>query len=99
MTARTENTRSLIFERQMAHPPEKVWRVLTQPWLIGEWLMKNDFAAKVGHQFTFRATPLPGWSGVVNCEVVTVEAPRVLAYRWGNGTESESGLSRSSPGR
>jgi uncharacterized protein YndB with AHSA1/START domain len=92
MTARTENTRSLIFERQMAHPPEKVWRALTQPWLIEEWLMKNDFAAKVGHRFTFRATPLPGWSGVVNCEVVKLEAPRVLAYRWGNGTESDSGL-------
>lgn len=54
--------------------------------------MKNDFVAQVGHRFTFRATPLPGWSGVTNCEVVTVEAPRVLAYRWGDGTESDSGL-------
>jgi uncharacterized protein YndB with AHSA1/START domain len=92
MTGPTENTRSLVFERQMPHPPEKVWRALTQPWLIEEWLMKNDFAAEVGHRFTFRARPLPGWSGVTNCEVVTVEAPYLLAYRWGDGTESESGL-------
>jgi uncharacterized protein YndB with AHSA1/START domain len=88
----TESTRSVVIERKMPHPPEKIWRALTQPWLIEEWLMKNDFSAEVGHRFTFRAMPLPGWSGVVNCEVVTVEAPRLLAYRWGDGTESDSGL-------
>ncbi|MGQ9365839.1 SRPBCC family protein [Azospirillum sp. A39] len=92
MTVPAEDTRSLLFERQMAHPPEKVWRALTQSWLIEEWLMKNDFVAEVGHRFTFRATPMPGWSGVVNGEVVTVEAPRLLAYRWGDGSESDSGL-------
>lgn len=85
-------TRSVVVERVMPHKPEKIWRALTQTALIEEWLMKNDFIARVGHRFTFRATPLPGWSGVVNCEVVTVEAPRHLAYRWGDGTESESGL-------
>ncbi|MGD0184313.1 MAG: SRPBCC domain-containing protein [Roseiarcus sp.] len=87
-----EGARSLVFERQMPHPPEKIWRALTEPWLIEEWLMKNDFVAQVGRRFSFRATPLPGWSGVANCKVVTVEAPRRLAYRWGDGTESESGL-------
>lgn len=92
MTALAENTRTLVFERQMPHPPQKIWRALTEPWLIAEWLMQNDFAATVGHRFTFRATPLPGWSGVANCEVVAVEPPHLLAYRWGDGTESESGL-------
>lgn len=87
-----ENGRSLLFERRMPHPPEKVWRALTQSWLIEEWLMANDFVAEVGHRFSFRATPLPGWSGVTHCEVVAVEAPRRLAYRWGDGTESASGL-------
>jgi uncharacterized protein YndB with AHSA1/START domain len=93
MTIPQENTRSLVVERQMPHPPEKIWRALTQSWLIEQWLMKNDFAAEVGHRFTFRATPIPGWSGLVHCEVVTVEAPHRLAYRWGDGTESDSGLS------
>ncbi len=89
---RSLETRSLVFERLMPHPPEKIWRALTEPRLIEEWLMKNDFAAEVGHRFTFRAVPLPGWSGVVNCEVVAVEAPHLIAYRWGDGSESVSGL-------
>jgi uncharacterized protein YndB with AHSA1/START domain len=92
MTGPDEEARSLAFERLMPHPPEKIWRALTQSWLIKEWLMENDFAAALGHRFTFRATPLPGWSGVVNCEVVALEPPRLLAYRWGDGTESDSGL-------
>jgi uncharacterized protein YndB with AHSA1/START domain len=92
MTETAIATRSLVVERHIPHPPEKVWRALTQSHLIVEWLMENDFAPTVGHRFTFRAKPLPGWTGVVNCEVVTVEAPRLLAYRWGDGTESDSGL-------
>jgi len=54
--------------------------------------MKNDFVAQAGHRFTFRALPLPGWSGIVNCEVVRVEPPTLLVYRWGNGSESTTGL-------
>jgi uncharacterized protein YndB with AHSA1/START domain len=88
----TGTTRSLVFERQMKHPPEKVWRALTQSHLIAEWLMENDFVPKVGHRFTFRATPLPGWSGIANCEVLAVDPPHLLSYRWGDGTESASGL-------
>jgi uncharacterized protein YndB with AHSA1/START domain len=60
--------------------------------VIEDWLMKNDFQPVAGHRFQFRATPVPGWSGVTNCEVLTVDEPRVLAYAWGDGTESESGL-------
>jgi uncharacterized protein YndB with AHSA1/START domain len=85
-------TKSIVVERLVPHPPEKVWRALTTPHLIAEWLMANDFAAEQGRRFTFRATPVPGWSGITNCEVLTVEEPRLLAYRWGDGTESESGL-------
>jgi uncharacterized protein YndB with AHSA1/START domain len=88
----TSDTRSLQFERYMPHPPEKIWRALTESSLIEQWLMKNDFAAEVGHRFTFRATPVPGWSGVTNCEVLTVEPPHRLVYRWGDGSESDSGL-------
>lgn len=76
----------------MPHPPEKIWRPLTQSHLIEEWLMKNDFQPRVGHRFQFRAQPVPGWSGVTNCEVLEVDAPKRLAYRWGDGSESDSGL-------
>jgi uncharacterized protein YndB with AHSA1/START domain len=92
MNRTTEGTRSLVFERHMPHAPEKVWRALTESSLIAQWLMKNDFVAEVGHRFTFRATPVPGWSGVTNCEVVKVEPPHTLVYSWGDGTESDSGL-------
>ena len=85
-------TKSIVVERTMPHPPQKIWRALTSAPLIAEWLMKNDFEPRLGHRFTFRATPVPGWSGVTNCEVIEVDPPRRLAYRWGDGTESESGL-------
>lgn len=72
-------TLSVVMERQIPHPPEKIWRALTQPHLIAEWLMDTDFAAKVGHRFDFKAE----W-GSVNCEVLEVEPHRSLAYSWGN---------------
>ncbi|MFJ5369247.1 SRPBCC domain-containing protein, partial [Bosea sp. CER48] len=47
--------RSVVVEREFSHPPEKLWRALTQPHLIAEWLMKNDFKPIVGHRFDFSA--------------------------------------------
>ena len=64
MTKPTATTRSIIIEREMPHPPEKVWRALTQDVLIEEWLMKNDFQPVVSHRFNFRATPRPHWNGI-----------------------------------
>lgn len=90
MTA--EEMRSIVVERFMPHPADRIWRALTQSELIAEWLMENDFVAELGRRFTFRAKPVPGWSGVTNCEVVEVDAPHLLAYRWGDGSESDSGL-------
>lgn len=72
-------TRSVTIEREFAHPPSKVWRALTQPHLIEEWLMKIDAAPDI----VGRAFHLTGeWGGVLDCEVVTLEPERVLAYRW-----------------
>jgi uncharacterized protein YndB with AHSA1/START domain len=85
-------TKSIVVERLIPHPAEKIWRALTTSELIAEWLMQNDFAPVVGQRFTFRATPLPGWSGVTNCVVLALDAPHRLAYSWGDGTESDSSL-------
>jgi len=85
-------TKSIVVERVMPHAPEKIWRALTQSPLIAEWLMKNDFEPIVGHKFQFHATPVPGWKGVTNCEVLVVDAPRTLVYSWGDGAESDSAL-------
>jgi len=85
-------TKSIVVEREMPHSPEKIWRALTSSALIADWLMENDFEAEVGRKFQFRAKPMPGWKGITNCEVIELDEPRRLAYRWGDGSESESGL-------
>jgi uncharacterized protein YndB with AHSA1/START domain len=70
--------RSATVEREFPHPPEKVWRALTQPHLIAEWLMKNDFVPAVGHRFKLRGE----WGGVLDCEVLEIEPHRTLSYTW-----------------
>ena len=82
-------TRSLVIEKELPHPPEKVWRALTQGPLIKEWLMDNDFQPVVGHKFNFRSTPMPQWNGVIDSEVLVVEPNKKLSYSWGTlGMES-----------
>jgi len=85
----TASTRTLVIEREMPHAPEKIWRALTQSSLIEEWLMKNDFEPQVGRAFNFRATTVPGWSGVIDCKVLVIEPITRLSYTWGSmGMES-----------
>jgi uncharacterized protein YndB with AHSA1/START domain len=78
MNQASAEIRSVVVERQFAHPPEKIWRALTQPHLIEEWLMKNDFNAAVGHRFNLRGD----WGGVLDCEVLAIEPHRMLSYTW-----------------
>jgi uncharacterized protein YndB with AHSA1/START domain len=85
--------RSLVIEQEMRHSPAKVWRALTQGALIEEWLMKNDFQPIVGHRFNFRATPMPNWNGVLDCEVLAVEPNKRLSYTWNaSGGEAATGI-------
>jgi uncharacterized protein YndB with AHSA1/START domain len=85
----TPATRSVVIEREMPFPPEKIWRALTEGSLIKEWLMNNDFQPVVSHRFTFRATPVPNWNGVIDCQVLAVEPNKKLSYSWGSfGMES-----------
>jgi uncharacterized protein YndB with AHSA1/START domain len=79
----TGEIRTLVIEKEFAHPPEKVWRALTQGALIKEWLMDNDFQPVVGHKFSFRATPVGTWSGVIESQVLVVEPNQKLSYSWG----------------
>ena len=89
MSEPATETLSVVVEREMPHPPEKIWRALTQPHLIEEWLMKNDFQPVAGHKFNLRMGPQGGWDGVIDCEVVTVEPHRTLSYSWAaQGLES-----------
>ena len=76
------STRSLVIEKELPHPLEKVWRALTQGPLIKEWLMDNDFHPVVGHRFNFRSTPMPNWNGVIDSEALVVEPNKKLSYSW-----------------
>ncbi len=69
---------SVIVDCDLAEPPEKVWRALTVPELLAEWLMPNDFAPEVGHDFTFR----PEKGADIACEVLDVEENRMISYSW-----------------
>lgn len=76
---------AIVFETVYPHPPERIWRALTDPKALAEWLMENDFEPRVGHHFRFRAQPQPGWDGIVHCEVLEVDPPRRLRYTWAGG--------------
>jgi len=82
MTNASAETRTLVIEREVPYPPAKIWRALTEGPLLEEWLMKNDFQPIVGHRFSFRSTPVPGWDGIIQSEVLAIEPPERLVYRW-----------------
>ena len=79
MNQTSTETLSVVVEREISYAPEKIWRALTQPHLIEEWLMKNDFKPVVDHRFNLRAD----W-GAVECQVLEVEPTRTLSYTWGD---------------
>ncbi len=76
-------TGSISFEFDLRHAPEKVWRALTDPALLTEWLLPViGLRVERGATFTFRAPPQPGWDGLVNCRVLEIEPHRKLSYAW-----------------
>ena len=84
MTKVATETRSVVIEREIPHPPEKIWRALTEPHLIAEWLMTNNFKPVVDHKFN-----LCGDWGAVDFQVLNVEPHQRLSYSWAaHGLES-----------
>jgi uncharacterized protein YndB with AHSA1/START domain len=81
-TARGQ-TDSISFEFELRHSPEKVWRALTDPALLAEWLLPVfDLALEPGAAFLFKTQPYPGWDGTVNCRMVEIDPLRTLSYTW-----------------
>jgi uncharacterized protein YndB with AHSA1/START domain len=74
--------------REYPHPASKLWHALTDPELVPLWTSTGrsgtpeGFAAEVGNKFRFVGKPVPGWDGIVNCEVLAVEAPVMLKHTW-----------------
>jgi uncharacterized protein YndB with AHSA1/START domain len=78
-------TEALSFEFDLKHPPHKVWRALTEPALLAEWLLPvlgDAFELAQGAAFTFKTDPYPGWDGTVHCEFVEIEEQTKLSYSW-----------------
>ena len=81
-TARSQ-TDAISFEFDLHHPPEKVWRALTDPVLLAEWLLPvAQLQLEPGAAFTFKTQPFPGWDGTVHCRMLEIEAQRKLSYTW-----------------
>jgi uncharacterized protein YndB with AHSA1/START domain len=76
-------TESISFEFDLHHLPETVWRALTDPVLLAEWLLPVvELKLEPGAAFTFKAQPQPGWDGIVSCRILEIEAYRKLSYTW-----------------
>ncbi|MEU5264617.1 SRPBCC domain-containing protein [Amycolatopsis sp. NPDC021455] len=76
-------SRDITVDVELPYPPAQVWQALTDADALADWLMPVDgFAPVVGRAFTLRAKPMPGWDGVVHCEVTEVDEPHTLAYTW-----------------
>ena len=83
------NRTAIVFEKVLPYPAETIWHALTTTEVIAKWLMPNDFVARVGHRFNFRTRPMGDWDGVVQCEVLVCEPPRLLAYSWKGGSDKD----------
>jgi uncharacterized protein YndB with AHSA1/START domain len=81
-TARSQ-AESISFDFDLHHSPDKVWRALTDPALLAEWLLPViDLKLEHGAEFKFKTQPHPGWDGTVNCRFLEVEPKRKLSYTW-----------------
>jgi uncharacterized protein YndB with AHSA1/START domain len=76
-------TETLTLEFDLAHSPDKVWRALTEPALLAEWLLPViGFELKPEAAFTFKTQPYPGWDGTVECRMLEIEPKKKLRYTW-----------------
>ena len=81
-----QQTETIAFEFDLLHPAPKVWRALTDPALLTEWLLPVlDLQLEPGARFTFRTQPQPGWDGAVHCRIIDVDLHKRLSYSWDVG--------------
>ena len=85
-TTAPAQTDSIAFDFDLPHAPEKVWRALTDPALLAEWLLPViDLKLEPGAAFTFKTQPVGGWDGIVHCRMAEIDTHRKLRYDWGVG--------------
>jgi uncharacterized protein YndB with AHSA1/START domain len=75
----SEPTRTVVVECSLDASPALVWRALTTPEILAEWLGPNTMKAETGERFTLEAADA---GGTLTCEVLEAEPPRRLSYTW-----------------
>jgi uncharacterized protein YndB with AHSA1/START domain len=94
-TATTPSRSDIHIVRDYPHRPEKIWRLLTDPALVPLWTSTGKggrpvgFSPVVGTRFKYVAKPMPGWSGIVECEVLEAREPFLLRYTWLGGEKDD----------
>ena len=82
-TTPPDQTDEVSFEVELAHPPQKVWRALTEPELIGQWLLSvAEMQLEEGAAFRLQAPPQPGWDGTVQGRFLEIQPHSRLRYAW-----------------
>jgi uncharacterized protein YndB with AHSA1/START domain len=75
----------LRFVRSVPHPPEKVWRALTEPEHLEAWFpttIEGEMTAGAALRFSHRDAPLPPMDG----EMIACDPPSLIEFRWGEDT-------------
>jgi uncharacterized protein YndB with AHSA1/START domain len=80
-----EDRHSIVVDYQLSAAPATVWRALTVPELLASWLMPSNIKPEIGHDFTFKSAPAPGFDGIVHCKILDVMRPTLLVYSWRGG--------------
>ena len=73
---------TVITEADLDAPPEKVWRAITEPALLAEWLADSDVCAEEGAAFSIGEMPE---TGPVECEVLEADPPYEFRVSWRAG--------------
>jgi len=75
---------TLVLVRELAHPPAKVWKALTEPAHLREWA-PFDSDRDLGTTGVTAKLSTVGAPYVSETRVKRADAPRVLEYDWGGG--------------
>lgn len=86
-----EDLTRIEIDQYFPHPPAKLWRALTTPELMSQWLMPNDFEPVVGHRFTFQSRPVAQteFSGKIACQVLDLDPQKLLRISWADAEKPD----------